>query len=90
MHKKLVSDIKQVEFLNTIEVVNDVNYGNQRMIGTLYNYKLNEHLEAIDIADEATKEFHVNKYNMLSCSREGCNQARKKRMKKWNNYPRSF
>jgi hypothetical protein len=79
-HKLIVTEIKQTEFLNAVDQVNEVSYGNQRMIVTLYNYKLQEHVEAIDIADEASRDFHVNKYNMLSCSRQGTQAARKKRM----------
>ena len=79
LHMKLIDDIKQTEFIKTVNVINDVSYGNQRMINTLYNYKLKEQVEAIDIADEATKDFHDNKYNFMSNQRG----AARKKQRKW-------
>jgi hypothetical protein len=57
-------------------MVDDVSYASQSMITTLFNYKLKERFECVDIADDAAKEFHQDKYNMLSNQR---NTLRKKK-----------
>lgn len=47
--------------MSTVSAINDVNFAHPRMIGTLYNYKMKEEIDKIEIANEAVNEFKTTK-----------------------------
>ena len=66
--------------MQTVETLDEMNYGNSKMINTLYNYKLKDDIDFIDVTNEATKEYHNGKCDML-CNSKPSRQPKKKKRK---------
>ena len=62
---QLVQNIKMDEFLKTVKQVDTVNYANQRMVNTLFTYKLKDDIDNIDIANDCCREYNQHKFTGL-------------------------
>jgi hypothetical protein len=83
IQEQLVLQIKHDEFLATVERVNHVAYGNQKIVPTLYSYRLNEEIEMQNTTDEARDDYRNNRMGML-CNQRASKQPKKKRKIKLN------
>ena len=51
------------------------------MINTLFSYKLKDEIDFIDVTNEACREYHMGKCDML-CNSKQSRQPKKKKQKK--------
>ena len=78
MHKQLIQEITHEEFLNTVNTVEMVSYGAPRMVKTLFDNKMKDEIDLIDVTNEASKEYHATKTDML-CNSKQSRQPKKKK-----------
>ena len=45
MHMQLVQEIRHKEFLQTVNIVDQMSYGSSKLINTLFQYKFNDELD---------------------------------------------
>jgi len=62
--------------MRTVDTLEKLSYGTQKIINTLYLYKFKDQTDFIDVTSDATKAFHAEKSNFL------CNQKPNKQPKK--------
>jgi hypothetical protein len=65
MYQQIVEQIKQDEFAICADHIRQVDYSTQRMVNTLYEYKHEDHLDNIDIANDCRKEYNKLKFVQL-------------------------
>lgn len=81
MHKQLIMEIRNDEMMQISNTVDNIAYGNQRMIQTLFSYKFKDDVDFIDVTNEACKEYHDGKCDML-CNSKPSRQPKKKKQQK--------
>lgn len=67
--------------MSAVNTVERISYGNQRMINTLYSYKLKDELDFVDVTIDACKEYQDGKCDML-CNSKPSRQPKKKKQKR--------
>lgn len=57
----LVQNIKDDEFIKTLEILKELDFAESVVIQTLFEYKLKDEHDQLDLASEVAKEYHSGK-----------------------------
>ena len=61
MLEKFIQDIKTDEFMKNVEKLKELDFAESIVLQTLFEYKLRDEHDQIDIASEITKDYHFGK-----------------------------
>jgi hypothetical protein len=56
-----IQDIKNEEFMKNVEKLKDLDFAESLVLQTLFEYKLRDEHDQIDLASEIAKEYHYGK-----------------------------
>ena len=73
----LVQNIREDEFLRTLEKLKELDFAESIVMQTLFEYKLKDEHDQLDLANEVAKEYHSGKLDPLLAMR----LEKKKRIK---------
>jgi hypothetical protein len=65
----LVQNIKEDEFLRTLEKLKELDFAESVVMQTLFEYKLKDEHDQLDLANEVAKEYHSGKLDPLMARR---------------------
>lgn len=65
----LVQNIKEDEFLRTLEKLKELDFAESIVMQTLFEYKLKDEHDQLDLANEVAKEYHSGKLDPLLAMR---------------------
>ena len=61
VYDMLVQNIKEDEFMRTVDKLKEIDFAESIIIQTLFEYKLKDEHDQIDLANEVAKEYHSGK-----------------------------
>jgi hypothetical protein len=78
IYDMLVQNIKDDEFMKTVEKLKEIDFAESVILQTLFEYKTKDEHDQLDLANEVSKEYHSGKLDPLLAMRI----ERKKKMSK--------
>ena len=81
----LVQNIREDEFLRTVEKLKEIDFAESAVLQTLFEYKIRDEHDQLDLANEVAKEYHSGKLDPLLAMRiEKGNSLKKKQAQQAN------
>ena len=65
VYDMLVLNIKNDEFLGTVEKLKEIDFAESVVLQTLFEYKMKDEHDQLDLANEVAKEYHSGKLDPL-------------------------
>ena len=65
----LVQNIKEEEFMRTVEKLKELDFAESVVLQTLFEYKLRDEHDQLDLASDVAKEYHSGKLDPLIAMR---------------------
>jgi hypothetical protein len=57
----LVQNIREVEFMRTVEKLKELDFAESVVLQTLFEYKIRDEHDQLDLANEVAREYHSGK-----------------------------
>lgn len=83
IYDMLVQNIKNDEFLGTVEKLKEIDFAESVVLQTLFEYKIKDEHDQLDLANEVAKEYHSGKLDPLQAMKI---ERRKKPANKFTAY----
>ena len=69
VYDMLVQNIREEEFVRTLEKLKEIDFAESVILQTLFEYKLKDEYDQLDLAEEVAKEYHSGKLDPLMALR---------------------
>ncbi len=69
VYDMLVQSIKEDEFMRTLDKLKEIDFAESVILQTLFEYKLKDEHDQLDLANEVAKEYHSGKLDPLMALR---------------------